>query len=91
MLPADLPSGVIFRLRNIRPEHVNHHLINIISQYPKALEHGAVITVTEGRLRMRDLPLRVSGQTEEYMFMIPLIPTRQKLPASPSEHWRQTH
>jgi predicted nuclease of predicted toxin-antitoxin system len=62
---AHLPSVVIFRLRNMRPEHVNNHLINIISQYSKALEHGAVITVTEGRLRMRDLPLRISGQTEE--------------------------
>jgi predicted nuclease of predicted toxin-antitoxin system len=57
---ADLPSVVIFRLRNMRPEHVNRYLLKIISQFPEALEHGAIITVTEGRIRMRDLPLRTS-------------------------------
>jgi len=55
---ADLPSVVIFRLRNMRPEHVERYLLRIISQYPEALAHGAIITVTEGRIRMRDLPLR---------------------------------
>ncbi len=54
---ADLPSVVIFRLRNMRPEHVNRHLLKIISQYPENLENGAIITVTEGRIRMRHLPL----------------------------------
>lgn len=57
---ADLPSVVIFRLRNMRPEHVSRHLLKIISQYPEAFENGAVITVTEGRIRMRDLPLSTS-------------------------------
>jgi predicted nuclease of predicted toxin-antitoxin system len=54
---ADLPSVVIFRLRNMRPEHLNDYLFKIISQYPKALENGAIITVTEGRIRTRPLPL----------------------------------
>ncbi len=54
---ADLPSVIIFRLRNMRPETVNRYLLKIISQYPEALEHGAIITVTEGRVRMRALPL----------------------------------
>jgi predicted nuclease of predicted toxin-antitoxin system len=54
---ADLPSVVIFRLRNMRPEHVNRYLLKIISQYPEALEDGAIITVTEGRIRTRNLPL----------------------------------
>jgi predicted nuclease of predicted toxin-antitoxin system len=58
---ADLPSVVIFRLRNMHPENVNRHLLKIISQFPKALENGAIITVTEGRLRIRDLPLGISG------------------------------
>ncbi len=57
---ADLPSVVIFRLRNMRPEHVNRYLLKIISQYTKALENGSIITVTEGRIRMRDLPLETS-------------------------------
>jgi len=51
---ANLPSTIIFRLRNMRPEHVSRFLLKIISQYPEALEHGAIITVTEGRIRMRD-------------------------------------
>lgn len=54
---ADLPSVVIFRLRDMRPEQVNRHLLKIVSQYPEALEHGAIITVTEGRARIRYLPL----------------------------------
>lgn len=54
---ANLPSVVIFRLRNMRPEHVEQHLLRIISQYHEAIDHGAIITVTEGRIRMRDLPL----------------------------------
>jgi predicted nuclease of predicted toxin-antitoxin system len=54
---ADLPSVVIFRLRNMRPEQVNHHLLKIVSRYPEALEHGAIITVTEGQARIRYLPL----------------------------------
>ena len=53
---ADLASLVIFRLRNMRPEHVNRYLLEIISQYRESLDHGAVITVTEGRIRLRDLP-----------------------------------
>lgn len=61
---ADLPSVVIFRLRNMRPEHVNRYLLEIISQYRESLEHGAVITVTEGRIRLRDLPLRVGSRKE---------------------------
>jgi predicted nuclease of predicted toxin-antitoxin system len=56
---ADLPSVVIFRLRNMRPEHVQRHLFKIISQYPGDLAKGAIITVTEGRIRMRNLPLAV--------------------------------
>lgn len=57
---VDLPSVVVFRLRNMRPENVNRYVLKIISQYSEALEHGAIITVTEGRIRMRDLPLRTS-------------------------------
>jgi predicted nuclease of predicted toxin-antitoxin system len=54
---ADLPSVILFRLRNMRPERVDLYLLNIISQYAEALEEGAIITVTEGRVRVRSLPL----------------------------------
>ena len=44
----------------MRPERVDLHLLNIISQYSKALEDGAIVTVTEGRVRVRNLPLEIS-------------------------------
>jgi len=57
---ANLPSVVIFHLRNMRPEHVNGHLLNVVSQYSTALENGAIVTVTEGQVRIRNLPLGTS-------------------------------
>ncbi|MGE5296387.1 MAG: DUF5615 family PIN-like protein [Solirubrobacterales bacterium] len=58
---AALPSVIIFRLRNMRPENVAHHLLRTISQHKEALTRGAIITITEGQARVRALPLR-SGQ-----------------------------
>lgn len=53
-----LPSVVIFRLRNMRPERVNHYLKQIVVGYRDALEKGCVISVTENQIRIRLLPLR---------------------------------
>ncbi|NOZ48621.1 MAG: hypothetical protein GXP37_01075 [Chloroflexi bacterium] len=55
---AQLPSVIVFRLRNMRPENVNQHLMRIIEEHGAMLETGAFISVTEGRIRMRPLPLR---------------------------------
>ena len=55
---AHLPSVIIFRLRNMRPENVNSHLLHVIEQHKHALETGAIISVTEGHIRVRSLPLR---------------------------------
>ena len=55
---ARLPSVVIFRLRNMRPENVNRHLQRIVEEHAELLERGAIISVTEGRIRVRALPLR---------------------------------
>jgi len=55
---AQLPSIIVFRLRDMRPENVNRYLQNIIERYGGTLEKGAIITVTEGRIRVRALPLR---------------------------------
>lgn len=52
-----LPSVVTFRLRNMHPDRVNDTLQSILSQHGEALEHGAMITVTEGQVRVRRLPL----------------------------------
>jgi predicted nuclease of predicted toxin-antitoxin system len=54
---AKLPSVITFRLRNMRPERVNLHLQGIIAQHQEALEKGAIISVTEGQIRVRFLPL----------------------------------
>jgi predicted nuclease of predicted toxin-antitoxin system len=52
-----LPSVVIFRLRNMRPEHVNRYLQSVIAEHDEVLVRGAVVSVTEGKLRLRPLPL----------------------------------
>ena len=59
-----LPSVIIFRLRKMQPGRVNLHLENIITEYRSSLEDGAVISVTEGQVRSRSLPIgRDIGQT----------------------------
>ena len=57
---AKLPSIVVFRLRNMRPEMVSRYLQGIIDQHGESLEKGAIISVTEGQVRVRLLPLRTS-------------------------------
>lgn len=54
---ADLPSVITFRLRNMQPDNVNRHLQAVIDQHTDALQAGAVVTVTEGRSRVRQLPI----------------------------------
>jgi predicted nuclease of predicted toxin-antitoxin system len=54
---ASLPSVIIFRLRSMRPEHVNGYLHSVILQYAKTLRDGAIISVTEGFVRVRNLPI----------------------------------
>jgi len=54
---AQFPSVIVFRLRNMRPENVNHHLHQIIAHYGDIIESGVFISVTEGRFRVRKLPI----------------------------------
>ena len=53
-----LPSVIIFRLRNMQPSRVNLYLRNVVTEYSGSLEDGAVISVTEGQVRSRNLPIR---------------------------------
>jgi predicted nuclease of predicted toxin-antitoxin system len=53
-----LPSVVIFRLRNMHHDRVDRYLDRIVAQHQDALERGAVISVTEGQIRVRLLPLQ---------------------------------
>ncbi len=52
---AQLPSVIVFRLRNMRPENVNKYLL--VEEHAGVLASGAIISVTEGRIRIRALPL----------------------------------
>lgn len=52
-----LPSVIIFRLADMRPQNVNDHLRLIVVQYQKVLEAGAILSVTQSRVRVRVLPL----------------------------------
>lgn len=54
---AKLPSVVVFRLRNMRPEQVNRYLGEVVKRHQEALEQGAVVSVTEGQVRVRLLPV----------------------------------
>ncbi len=58
---ARLPSVIVFRLPNMRPENVNRYLQSIIEHHGEALEKGAIISVTAGRMRVRSLPLRAEA------------------------------
>lgn len=54
---TQLPSVIIFRLNNMKPERVNLYLREIIAKHRDALERGVIISVTEGKIRVRPLPL----------------------------------
>ena len=54
---AHLPSVITFRLRDMRPTNVNRHLRAILDRHSEKLERGAVVTVTERRIRVRSLPI----------------------------------
>lgn len=54
---ASLPSVIIFRLHNMQPQKVNRYLEQVIAQHSDRLEKGAIISVTEGQIRIRDLPV----------------------------------
>ena len=54
---AKVPSVVIFRLRNMKPGSVNRHLEALVLRHLDALRKGAIISVAEGQIRMRRLPI----------------------------------
>lgn len=52
-----IPSVVIFWLRDMRPHNVNRHLKLLLESHAEALEAGSIVTITEGRIRIRRLPI----------------------------------
>jgi len=58
---ALLPSIIIFRLRNMASYRVNNYLEQVIEGYTDELEKGAIISVTDGQIRIRNLPIESPG------------------------------
>lgn len=54
---AELPSVVIFRLQDMRPPSVNHYLRILVAEHRTAMAQGAIISVSEGHIRVRTLPV----------------------------------
>ena len=54
---ARLPSVIIFRLRNMRPDLVNLRLRRVIADFQEELETGTIVSVSERNLRIRELPI----------------------------------
>lgn len=54
---AHLPSVIIFRLRNMRPDSLNRYMAVILKEHEDLLENGFILSVTEGQTRARSLPL----------------------------------
>lgn len=55
---GSLPSVVLFRLRNMRPERVTENLWRVLDEAREALSTGAFVTVRESAIRVRPLPIR---------------------------------
>lgn len=54
---AASPSVIVFRLADMRPESVNRHLEWVLRQAQEDLARGAIISVREGQIRVRRLPI----------------------------------
>ena len=54
---STLPSVITFRLRNMHRDRINGALRRIIPQHGEALEHRAILSIAEGQVRVRSLPL----------------------------------
>ena len=54
---GELPSVIIFRLKDMRADNVNFHLFSILEKQSAGLEKGVVCSVSERKVRIRALPL----------------------------------
>lgn len=59
---ASLPSVVVFRLHDMKPDSVNFHLQKVLEQAGPELERGAIASVTDGLIRVRALPITGPGR-----------------------------
>lgn len=58
LLGASAPSVIRLRIEGLRGEATATLLQTLVTQFDEDLEQGAAITVQEGRVRVRRLPLR---------------------------------
>jgi len=56
---ANLPSVVVFRLRDMRPAGVNAHLQEVVTEYHEMLETGVIVSVSDRQVRLRSLPIEL--------------------------------
>jgi len=54
---GNLPSVIVFRLKDMRAPNVSKHLFSIIHQQSESLNQGAICSVTEQKVRIRRLPI----------------------------------
>ncbi len=54
---ADLPSVIIFRLKNTSPQFVLNRLQSLLESCAEEINMGAVVIVSDERYRIRRLPI----------------------------------
>lgn len=52
------PSVITFRLRDMRPANVNRYLQQLLVEHRRSLQEGAILSVSESRVRVRTLPIK---------------------------------
>jgi len=55
---ARFPSVITFRLEDMRPDQVNRYLRAVLHRFREQLETGALVSVSEGGIRVRLLPVK---------------------------------
>lgn len=52
------PSFILLRKNtNLRPKQIASQLIRILDEYSKEIEEGCVLTITDKKIRIRNLPI----------------------------------
>jgi len=57
-----VPSVITFRLADMRPSQVNHHLAEVLLRFAASLEAGALVSVGEQGIRVRPLPVQQTSR-----------------------------
>ncbi len=51
------PTVITFRLDDMQPSQVNHYLTELLTQFAQELKIGALVSVNEQVIRVRQLPV----------------------------------